>query len=151
MKNKRRECSVKPLLSESGLSQTLSNTATLTVSVSLFISVANLCSNFPTCRCVHLISTLHLLLSISSPTTTTPQNHLSALSGSPPLLLLLPLLLLSVSPPPTTPLALLSLQTISKAANFGFVASRQSPSPLFQLLPAVTAALVSSSDTLLLA
>ncbi|WZY82243.1 hypothetical protein YC2023_028627 [Brassica napus] len=81
-------------------------------------------------------------LSISSPTTTTPQNHLSALSGSPPLLLLLPLLLLSVSPPPTTPLALLSLQTISKAANFGFVASRQSPSPLFQLLPAVTAALI---------
>ncbi|CAN6808080.1 unnamed protein product [Brassica oleracea var. botrytis] len=81
-------------------------------------------------------------LSISSPTTTTPQNHLSALSGSPPLLLLLPLLLLSVSPPPTTPLALLSLQTISKAANFGFVVSRQSPSPLFQLLPAVTAALI---------
>ncbi|CAF2087256.1 unnamed protein product [Brassica rapa subsp. narinosa] len=80
-------------------------------------------------------------LSISSPTTTTPQNHLSALSGSPPLLLLLPLLLLSVSPPPTTPLALLSLQTISKAANFGFVVSRQSLSPLFQLLPAVTAAL----------
>ena len=151
MKNKRRECSVKPLLSESGLSQTLSKTATLTVSVSLFISVANLCSNFPTCRCVHLISTLHLLLPISSPTTTTPQNHLSTLSGSSPLLLLLPLLLLSVSPPPTTPLALLSLQTISKAANFGFVASRQSPSPLFQFLPAVTAALVSSRDTLLLA
>ncbi|KAH0917297.1 hypothetical protein HID58_024957 [Brassica napus] len=84
MKNKRSECSVKPLLSESGLSQTLSKTVTLTVSVSLFISVANLCSNFPTCRCVHLISTLHLLLSISSPTTTTPQNHLSALSESEP-------------------------------------------------------------------
>ncbi|KAH0922760.1 hypothetical protein HID58_022778 [Brassica napus] len=61
MKNKRSECSVNPLLSESGLSQTLSKTVTLTVSVSLFISVANLCSNFPTCRCVHLISTLHLL------------------------------------------------------------------------------------------
>ncbi|CDY35385.1 BnaA03g19750D [Brassica napus] len=89
-------------------------------------------------------------LSISSPTTTTPQNHLSALSGSPPLLLLLPLLLLSVSPPPTTPLALLSLQTISKAANFGFVVSRQSPSPLFQLLPAVTAALIKNTPFWLL-
>ena len=131
MKNKRRECSVKPLLSESGLSQTLSKTATLTVSVSLFISVANLCSNFQTCRFVHLISTLHLLLSISSPTTTTPQNHLSALSGSPPLLLLLPLLLLSVSPPPTTlsfpfkpypkPPTLASLRHVRvRALYFGF-------------------------------
>ncbi|KAH0863699.1 hypothetical protein HID58_080910, partial [Brassica napus] len=132
---------VKPFLSESGLSKTLSKTATLTVSVSLFISFANLGSNFPTCRCVHLISTLHLLLSISSPTITTPQNHLSTLSVSPPLLLLLPLLLLSSSRPPIRPFALVSFPTVSKAANFGFVAPRQSPSPLFQLLPAVTAAL----------
>ena len=148
MKNKRRECSVKPLLSESGLSQTLSKTATLTFCVSL-----HLCSKlvFQLSDMSSCTSNLHpssSSINLFSNNNNSPKPSLSSLR-------------FFTSTSPSSSVAPLSFSTTNHALSSPYpsnhIQSRQlrlrcqSPSPLFQLLPAVTAALVSSSDTLLLA